>query len=210
MLSLKRDHSKDKVNMINTKQYNYENNLMSLYDQATDKEKMQGLTWYTKANRLVHNNSCKNVTPEDIAQIIAVLSPAVSWERNVQDALNLCNNYRKSQRAANQTVVSTYGINKKKALDILRGKFTLSENTGLKTFNFYQNILNPECDKYVTIDRHAFKAMINDDQGGRVTLNKGNYNLGIEVYSKIANNLGLIPCQLQAIIWLTYKRIVGR
>jgi hypothetical protein len=76
---------------------------------------------------------------------------------------------------------------------------------GLKTRAFYVNILDPNNSDIVTVDTHAIKiAGINRDSVG-VKL----YNAIADGYRECAEYVGILPQQIQAITWITYKRELG-
>jgi len=83
---------------------------------------------------------------------------------------------------------------------------------GMKTRAFAENILDPEGDHRVVIDRHAW----NITQGERIIVNKSGpkvtpkrYRDAAAKYRAIAKDLGIRPNQLQAITWLTWRRLIN-
>lgn len=74
--------------------------------------------------------------------------------------------------------------------------------TGPKTFNFFHNILRPDDPNYVTIDRHAY-AIAKGDNAERLTQKQ--YLDVANHYVRSANRLGILPNQLQAVLWVDYR-----
>lgn len=184
----------------------YQKNIRDMYLSCTKSQVKQGIKWYKEANKTAYSISTRsNVSLDKVCQIIAVLSPSVSWEQNVLDAQALCLAYNNNEDLEKVTV-STYGQNKTKAINILSLPNFLIPKTGLKTYSFYKNMLDPfGSGDYVTIDRHAFKAMIGTNRAGDVNINAKSYIQAVYCYSKVALEMGLEPCELQAVVWLNQR-----
>lgn len=175
--------------------------LTSLIQQATPKQLADGLNWYTQANQFAQQLATDyGHSLDTVCQVIAILSPAVSWDINKRDTESLLD------QGAN-AVVSTYGQNKTKALSVLTGADQINPKA-LKTYSFYRNLLAPTCDKHVTIDRHAFKAYKKQTKAGSVSITPKQYELARKAYARKAKELNIVPCQLQAIIWMAYRENV--
>lgn len=80
---------------------------------------------------------------------------------------------------------------------------------GLKTHSFMENIHNPSNPSYVTIDTHAHNAGVasrtSSDSTGLGTV--GRYGVFAQAYHGASQHLGLIPSELQARVWTTWKRM---
>jgi len=188
----------------------------ALFKGASDTEKIEGGNWYKEANTYAHHLSdlFGIDSPCKVAGIISALSPAVNWERNKVDAHNFI------ALAINDDAMSgnygTYKNNVWKALEIfnldratksnvgtiLRGK------TGYKTESFFYNIYDLDSQE-VTIDRHAIKGANNVYEGGSVALTEKRYRDSEKAYQKVAKKYNLKPYQVQAIVWVTYRRLRG-
>lgn len=97
---------------------------------------------------------------------------------------------------------------KKRALNILNEGYKIP-STAQKTHAFADNISN-ENSSLVTIDRHASKAAINDIKGGSVVITKKQYISFSNVFNIVVAENNFKGYELQAILWLTYKRKVNR
>ena len=188
----------------------------ALLNGASDTEKIQGGSWYKEANNYAHHLSelFGIDSPCKVAGIISALSPATDWGRNKVDAHNFI------ALAINDDAMSgsygTYKNNVRKALEIfnlerptkanvgaiLRGK------TGYKTESFFYNIYDLDSQE-VTIDRHAIKGANNVYEGGSVALTEKRYRDSEKAYQKVAKKYNLKPYQVQAIVWVTYRRLRG-
>lgn len=80
---------------------------------------------------------------------------------------------------------------------------------GLKTHSFMENIHNPSNPEFVTIDTHAHNAGVasrtSSDSTGLGT--KGRYDVFAQAYHGASQHLGLVPSELQARVWTTWKRM---
>lgn len=174
-------------------------NILTVFEHATEQDMVHGLGWYPYAN-LWCNMLAKDVgiPVQQVAGVLSALSPRNKWERNLQDCENLI-------RAENKddVRVSTFGANKDKAIRILMGEDP-EEVLGTKTWNFYNNILDPSDPDYVTIDQHAIQ--LYEGQLDSASVSPKKYREASEAYIKAANKLGLSPCQVQAITWVTWRR----
>lgn len=182
-------------------------NIIDTFNRATTETKQAGLLWYAEANAFAQGLAWDyKLSLEQVCDIIAALSPACSWEVNKADAKRIIEAYYHRGLAGAQAVtVSSYGPNKTKALNILNAGFALSSANGLKTWNFSANILLPIYSDYVTIDRHAKRVYDGVIQNGSVVVSPKEYAIIKQAYKDAAKELGLIPCQLQAVTWLQHK-----
>jgi hypothetical protein len=186
--------------------------LLDYYNRADIDTIEAGLNWYNEANELayrlgsdLHDRDGNYFDTGITAQVISALSPAVSWGTNVKDATNMIVGYHSNN--AHNVVVSTYGANKTKAIAILDGEITIQDKAR-KTYSFYKNILLD--DNYVTIDRHAYKALHGIKKGGSEAITPKRYDSATKAYQDTAKQLGIKGYELQAIVWLQYKQEVGR
>lgn len=187
----------------------YERNLMGLYQNAEVSDHVAGITWYKEANEYANKlSNMFNVSLDKVCQVMAILSPAASWEKNKLSAFYMLKAYSENS-AYDSFKVTTYGANKKKAWEVLTLNKTIP-STGLKVYSFYRNILNPNIADTVTIDRHAIKAMKGIDKAGKQAVTSLTYRKASFVYTRMASRLGIKPHEFQAIVWLAYKRRVGR
>jgi hypothetical protein len=85
-----------------------------------------------------------------------------------------------------------------------------------KQKNFYLNIYHPELPYPVTIDRHAFDAYLGIDSGVNdrpIDLSTGEgeqvYDVIADTYRAVAEELGILPHELQAVVWETWRMLKG-
>lgn len=169
--------------------------LISIFNQSNTHNLDKGLNWYHEANNFCAMVSrVENIDIDLVAQVVAILSPSVRWERNKQDTLTLINAYN-TGLSIDQFSVSTYNNNKLKAWKVLQGKEILKPKS-LKTYSFYKNIMLDS--QYVTVDRWHLRACFKTDIKSLTALK---YRQICELTRNVANELNITPMQLQAIVW---------
>ena len=195
--------------------------ILGTYYQANPDDIAQGLDWYPSAHRtalaLSGPFACGVITS---AGVIAALSPNNKWERNLIDTQRLLDTFKTDGAyAASQLKVSTFDNNKAKALAILKMQSPTVDDVatvlnGLKTSAFYRCILGDT--QTVCVDGHAYSIWI----GHRITTTK-TPKISPRLYNQITNDYQaaarivsttsqpVAPAELQAITWLTHKRITA-
>lgn len=187
-------------------------NIIGIFEQANKHEYNSGLNWFGNAREIASNMAKDyNISLEKVAAIISILSPANNWQRNIIDADNVLNGWANGK--THEIVVTTYGRNKAKALKVLEdtnSNFTFPISSRyFKTLCFWDNIVDPNSDR-VTVDRHAAKVYWGAKYAGAIDVRGKKYTMIEGSYIKTAKHLGMLPHQLQAITWLTYKRLMNR
>lgn len=196
-----------------------ERNILACYLRANDDDIAEGMHWYAHAHATAGDIALKHsVTVEQSAGVIAALSPGLQWGLNVIQAEELIASWCKGLRGNDLPILGTYGRrNIIKATRILSGERPLDvlPDTGPKVRAFYQNIIDPTATAVVTIDRHA-KCLALNSSGERGASNetdgivtRAEYPYYSKHYIRLADRLGLIPNQLQAICWVTWRRLQG-
>ena len=190
-------------------------NIKAIYELASAAEIADGMAWYGVANCLAKTIADQyGIHPAEAAGVLAALSPRNRFSRNVIDAESLVAAYvAGGATQAGLTKVCTFGANKAKAVRILEaGVLTdadvLAILSGPKLSEFYSCIRGiDDC----CIDGHAWCIW----QGSRVTLADVpsiSARLRKEIkadYAQAAADLGLKASELQAITWVTWRRIHG-
>ena len=190
-------------------------NIKAIYQLATLTEKQDGITWYPQADQIAISLADRHEISEAQAiGVIAALSPRNRWERNVQDADSLIAAFvAGGSEQAMLTKVCTFGANKAKAVKVL-GLIAptlaqvLDVLSGPKLREFASCIAGLAD---VCIDGHAFCIW----NGGRTSL-ADVPAIGVKLrreikadYQAAADELGLTAAALQAITWVTWRRIHG-
>jgi len=188
------------------------NSIIRFYGLSTLSEQGEGMEWYNEANRYCKELGNRfNVSIQQAAGIIAAFSPQAGWAENKRYAVSFFINPTHRLRSLVQDLKARKIVTLKSEADIYH---SLSVNgSAYKTKSFFLNILNPDIQTDVTIDRHAVAVCIqspdNPSALGKeyANITKAQYDFFQMCYIKAANTLDILPHQLQAITWLTYRRL---
>lgn len=181
-------------------------NLRTWYNRASEDEIEQGLVWYEDAMRfsrmLAYEYKKSGGTS---AGVISVLSPGNNWERNKYDAIQVFNAVRDG-KSMDEIKVCTYSANKAKAFALAKGEIELSESSP-KTYAFAKNVGEND-HNFVTIDRWHLRACQTTSKKPRSckeSCTPKQYKIIQEETIKVANEVGVLPHQFQAIVWVTIR-----
>ncbi len=190
-------------------------NIKAIHALASAAEVADGMAWYGIAKSIATVIAGDyGIHEAEAIGVLAALSPRNKWSRNVVDCEALVSAYvAGGADQALETKVCTFGANKAKAVRILdAGVITDADVvailSGPKLSEFY-NCIRGISD--VCIDGHAWCIW----QGSRVTLAdvpRISVKLRKEIkadYAQAAADLGLRASELQAITWVTWRRIHG-
>jgi len=184
-------------------------NIEKVLAQADKTDLSEGMVAYTNYNLLLLNIS--KIYGVGFAQTVAAfvsLSPNNDYVGNLRSLVSLIQGI-KAGKPVESITISPYKHCLLRAYDYMTGtKDFLLETGGLKIKNFYCNILLPESKGYVTIDGH----MHNVWRGKQTTmresmLSQAKYDKISSDFKTVASRKKIIPNQLQAILWFTWKRI---
>lgn len=170
-------------------------NIRATYDAATPLDVLQGRTWYDAARAAAVALDPHNV--ERAAGILAALSPQQTWQGNLAAAAAIY---------AGEAPTFATGPNIAKARAIHDGGEPLDVLGGPKVRAFYANIVGDP--NVVTIDRHAVDAA-RGRRGAYATHNTSSVHVHaafVEAYRRVAAEVGETPANLQAIVWVTWRR----
>ena len=175
---------------------------------ASTHERHLALTWYDVAHTHAQGlASTYGISIHQACAVLSVLSPGCDWDTNIRNAEDVCKAWVLESYDA---VVSTYNGQLQKAYHILDSGATLtgegmfpfiSQHSAQKTRAFYLNILYPQLDTYVTIDRWILRALGLDVQRTTPKL----YALGTRAMRIMAKHYGVLPQQMQALVWVCIR-----
>jgi len=190
--------------------------IVAKFALATTQEVQLGVDWYPSAFAIASRMGCRHaVSTLTAAGVIAALSPNNKWERNIKDAENVIMAYR---HGTDEDVMAvrccTYTKMQEKALKVLNSATPIEEVlNGPKIIEFYHCITGDETD--VCIDGHAYSVWF----GERLTM-KEVPSIGKKLRERIKQDYkdatafinddlaeNYLPSQIQAITWVTHKRI---
>tara|TARA_A100001015_G_scaffold292674_1_gene368285 strand:- start:2642 stop:3232 length:591 start_codon:yes stop_codon:yes gene_type:complete len=188
--------------------------ILAIYKLANPSEIKHGLTWYVNALA-----DCKKIANDldlpihIVIGVVSALSPNNKWERNIVNAKDLCTAFINGNDM-DSIKVSTYHKMKQKAWSILEKMPSYEETitilNGKKIVSFFRNINGDEQD--ITIDGHARNIYYNDRQGlttPNTNIAKTEYKDIQKAYLRASKKLGIKAYELQAITWVTWRRIHG-
>ena len=194
--------------------------IVAKFTLATSQEVQLGVDWYPSALDIANRIAVKyGVSAETAAGVIAALSPNNRWERNIVDAENIIKCWAAGGTRTDMlnVKVCTYGKMKAKAVDILTLDAPITTILkGKKIIEFFNCITNPLLND-VCIDGHAYSVWF----GQRLTM-KQVPNIGKNLRATIKTDYrdatafinaeldeDFTPADIQAITWVTHKRIYG-
>jgi hypothetical protein len=196
-------------------------NITGILSLATEADIFEGKEWYARAHRFgVQLIAAYDITMGQAVGVIAALSPNNKWERNCADADRLIHAYL-SDHDLSLTKVCTYNTNKQKAINILSldtesldSEAIVSILNGRKITAFFRSIMGDP--NAVCVDGHAYSVFI----GQRIPTSK-TPNIGKVLYETIQRAYCLVaersyeicghkltPTQVQAVTWVTYRRLL--
>lgn len=183
-------------------------NIKKVLDRADETDINEGRLSYFRYNEVLRNLADFYAYPlPAVVAVFAALSPNTDYQSNLRS----CATVLKGHAAGvdrDYIKVSTYNHCRDRAITYLDGVAFLDNVRGKKIRSFYKNILNPIDSEPVTIDGHA----VNIWRLKRVNLKaivalSWHYETVAADYRRVAASVGLLPNQVQAITWFTWKRI---
>ena len=185
-------------------------NLRSCWYRGDDEDREVGLGYYTNFRaRLLRLGSLAGCSqPTTTLGVFAALSPNNTEKNNTEDMVAAVRAHKAD--IWHKLTVRTYGPNKEKAKRILDGEDPDLVLKGVKTNSFYHNLLDPEDDRWVTVDGH----MVNIWNGARVPLDLA--GVSMEGYRMVergvreaADRFSVPASGFQATVWGVWRRING-
>lgn len=163
--------------------------------------------WYEIESNWINNNR-EGLEMYKACGIFAALSPQMSVERNKELFLKYlkhgnASHYGQLVRKCDEIMIAD---NEEEVLKILNGN---------KISSFYLNLLHPNRETRVTIDRHAIACLTQkvDDvkalEDGQYRMTNKQYSLFEQIFKDISEELNLCAHQIQAITWVSYRKLRG-
>lgn len=172
-------------------------NILKVYAMAIDSDVESGLNWYDLALADCTRLAVKyHASVEAVVYATAALSPNLKWEWNIEGTENLLNGLL--------SVPGAYGANIRKAYAILTTG-ELSHLKGNKVTHFAKNILGDRVG--VTADTWAWRIWAGVDFFVKPPSLEKLYSEIEADYQAAAAVVGIDPRQLQAITWVTFRRL---
>jgi len=165
--------------------------------RATPKAHAAGRAWYREARRFVQRLADSyGVAPNVVAGIVAALSPRQSWKANKSNTITLV---RARVMGDLRCPRVGLGTSRRNAWRIAWGTDPEIVLHGRKTRAFYFNLLGNMT--HVTVDMWAMKA------AGHKTewLTESQHQRIVDAYRAVAQETGLDPAVVQAVVWVTIR-----
>jgi hypothetical protein len=166
----------------------------ALYESAGESIQQEGRRWYFRehdeAIRLAEGSG---YPLHIVCACLAVLSPRCQWRR-VKKACELLLRGRKPPG------IFSHNLNKAASILATRRTDLIQPDQAPKTWAFWQNLWRPDDPEPVTLDSWMFRS-----HGLPVGSGLRTYHVLANAYRQLASQLGLLPCQLQAVVWLHAK-----
>ena len=168
--------------------------IRTLYAETNAITRKTGGAWYQTEHAEIEILAKRTGhEPEIIAACLAVLSPRCQWPR-VKAA---CEAFLSGATPAG---IFRHNLEKARLILAARNAIPIDPLRAPKTWAFWQNLWRPNDPEPVTLDSWMFRA-----HGLHIKAGLTTYRSLAEAYRRAAGDLGLIPNQLQATIWLRVK-----
>lgn len=182
-------------------------NLEKVLWRATDSDISEGCASYPRYNRIMSMIGEKwGYDARTTAAVFCALSPNNDYNGNLRDTNNLLE-AKRGGWGIEGFKVSTYGNNKRKAWALAGGADPLELIKAPKTRNFFLNVSDPKDPVPVTIDGHIFNVWNGRREKLTGLRTLGDYDEVADGVRQVAREYGYIPCEMQGILWVTWKRI---
>lgn len=173
-------------------------NIRKIYKLRTEKEHQEGLSFYRDAHQECFKLAKKyNITVHQAIGVVSVLSPMTRWEQNILIA---------DQYIGERKSVHTLTQCKKagKILETTDVTEIVKIIGGEKTTNFFWNIYKYDDANHITVDRWAARIAFDKDV---IKVTPKEYTFIKNVHIKEGKRLKMLGLELQAITWLTKRRL---
>jgi hypothetical protein len=184
------------------------NNFERCYLQSTENEKAMGVNWYLDSHNYLKEMSNYFDIPLNVTcGIVAVLSPMIAWQQNVNLAYHLLKFKCKIPKNIKNP---SFPANFRKAIKIYKTKKVFPYLRGEKVTQFYQNLLYPFKDTSITIDTFMIACYYNlsDKKDCKKYFVPGQIEILKNEIKILSEKYSLLPLQFQAIVWIAYHREV--
>jgi hypothetical protein len=177
----------------------YVNNLLRLASVANG-EGLDGFWYVYQRYALLSIANDYGVSLDAATYVTATLSPALSWEKNLESTRAFFDEWFGRHGNSRQTA---YGANVKKCSEYMFG-LRQGTPTGRKVSCFYHNLMGDK--QALTLDRHAIRAARwgvrnMGGESGEQKICDAEFAVVESAYRKAAKLLGVSPSYLQALVW---------
>jgi hypothetical protein len=179
------------------------NNILSIWDMTTEEERTD---WYQDASDWAVNLSdLSGYSLNKVCGVVAALSPVKRWSDNLIQAHKMiitgdCGHIKIFKDKARAILALPNRCNDEDILNILNGN---------KIKSFFINILYPQRDTEVTIDRHALSIALGhwiteNEYQGITTIQ---YNFFVECFKLAGKKAKVSGLIMQSATWVRFRKI---
>ena len=179
-----------------------------LLNQANANDITQGRGWYYTAHKKVLAlSSASGYTKEQVAGVVAVLSPLVEWNLNFRSAERFCKSKGKARG------IPGFSRNRNKAKIILQSPGNVEDYVrGPKVNPFYHSLLDPTYPRPV-IDTQMiaafYEGMAYREDLKVVSQSEKRKEPIYAAVKTLADEQGWLVSETQGVLWITFKRLNG-
>jgi len=184
----------------------YTRRVLRWLDRATPSQRDEGRAWYLSARKFAYSLASDTpYTLEQVAGVIAVLSPQVNWEHNKATAAEAVRAHTIGRRTLPN--YSGFGTNKTKAFRVLDGDIEAVRGPKVTAF---RNAITGDLSN-VVLDIWAMRAARSHGDSMARLFRSDEMPLVRErraveeAYRRAAAARGLAPAEAQAIVWVACK-----
>ena len=174
--------------------------------------KEEGMDWYNTAHAICCQIAEDYTTPLSVVcGVTSALSPGLNWDSNLVCTARVLEHAAqfKTPKPSLFSDFSGYRTSMFKAWAIAKSTLTLpdcfSERNAPKTRSFFFNLLDPLDTDHVTIDRHAAAVFLELPRTRPVAIRYKRYQEFASLYKEAAQQLCVLPNQLQATLWILQR-----
>jgi hypothetical protein len=186
--------------------------LLTVASFASPVEKTAARFFYYEARRFVGwLAGVSGLTVNQVAAVVAALSPRSVWNGNQLSAIALCCGFERAGiNGAGGGGISGTGRDVGRAQAIVNGADIPTTLRGPKVTAFYKNLLSPGCDVGIPVDRHLARALYGDSISEAeisARLKNGGYRAAEDAISGVAVEMSLRPIELANRLWYVMRRL---
>lgn len=184
------------------------NNLTRVWEQATPGERDGGVLAYDDYHQVMCEISNRyDVEPAKVAGAFCALSPNSDWMGNLRSAITMTHGWSHGW-SEEEVTVTTYNANRGRAWRIMEGEPFESVFKGPKVRDFYRSIIEPQNQESATIDGHIANVARGQQNGMWYSgLTISEYRKVKSCLQRLAKRNGILPLQMQGVLWFAWKRI---
>jgi hypothetical protein len=184
--------------------------ILKVYKQSTIGERREGIWYWLQTRDRLEQVAMKNgISLRKVTGVFAALSPNNDEDGNYLDLKAMVDWYLAGGRD-DLPKIRSYPLNREKAKKILLGRDPIDILKGNKVRSYYLNCFGPVDPEPVCIDGHMVSVWLGRRillRSKEATITTTRYNMVAEDIRFAAKSEGILPNQMQAICWLTWKRI---